>query len=206
MIISMKKAVLYTGTFDPFHLGHYWQLEQTYRAYPFEKAVIALIRCNPKKPNATKWEQRKKLIELMIGQKQPPFEVEIRSIDYVQPAAIAEFINSHIEGYDVVRTVGSDSVVEFIKDKTFGFLSALKLLNYAVVVRPLVGQDELNQALMTLPLEVAKDFNFKIVHIQTEDDISGTNIRRDPESAFKRGYITKGQKEYILEYSLFSQK
>jgi len=60
----MKEAVLYTGTFDPFHLGHLWQLERTYRAYPFTKAVIAIVKRNPKKPHATSWPDRIKLAEL----------------------------------------------------------------------------------------------------------------------------------------------
>jgi len=199
----MKEAVLYTGTFDPFHLGHLWQLERTYRAHPFQKAVIAMISANPKKPRATSWNHRKKLAELMLAHKALPFKVEIRPIDYVQPDKLQKFVAEYLGGYHVVRTVASDVIVEFAKDAQFGFNDALSLFHYVVVVRPLVGQKELEKAVAALPPDVRRAFSYQIVHVQTEGDISATNIRQDPAAACQKGYITQDQLDFIEHEHLY---
>jgi cytidyltransferase-like protein len=199
----MKEAVLYTGTFDPFHLGHLWQLERTYRAHPFSKAVIALISANPKKPHASSWPHRKKLAELMLASKELPFGVEIHPIDYVQPDRLTEFVSKYLDGYHVTRTVASDVIVEFAADATFNFNEALQLFHYAVVVRPLADQGVLEKAIATLPPRAAGKFSYEIVHVQAEDDISATAIRQDPAQAYSKGYITRDQLTYIRHHNLY---
>ena len=201
----MKEAVFYTGTFDPFHLGHAWQLERTYRAHPFDKAIIAVITANPKKPHATSWQNRVKLIELMLATRNLPFTVEIQPIDYVRPDTLKKFAATHLNGFRITRTVASDVIVEFAEDQAFGLDKALLLFNYAVVVRPLVGKEEVDQAVASLPPHIAKDFSYEIVHVQTEDDISGTEIRKDPLAAQKKGYITSEQLAFIQKEGLFSR-
>ena len=202
--VVMKEAVLYTGTFDPFHLGHLWQLERTYRAHPFERVAIAMISNNPKKPHATSWDDRKALAELMLRSKELPFVVEIFPIDYVQPDNLKQFVAEHLAGYHVIRTVASDVIVEFAEDKDYGFNDALLLFHYAVVVRPLVGKKELEQAIEKLPERVRQKLSYEIVHVQTEEDISATNIRKNPSEAFNNGYITKEQLGFILRKRLYA--
>ncbi|HEX6258261.1 MAG TPA: adenylyltransferase/cytidyltransferase family protein [Candidatus Saccharimonadales bacterium] len=199
----MKEAVLYTGTFDPFHLGHLWQIERTYSAHPFEKVVIAMISENPKKPNATGWDKRKKLAELMLASKILPFEVEIYPIDYVQPEKLKDFTAQHLSGYRVMRTIASDVIVEFAKDTDFNFNNALLLFHYAVVVRPLVGEVEMARAIAALPQDIRSKLSYEIVHVQTENDISGTNIRKNPIKAYVDGYITHSQLKFIEKNSLY---
>jgi cytidyltransferase-like protein len=180
----MKNAVLYTGTFDPFHLGHLWQLERTYRAHPFEKAVIAMIS--------------------RLASKKLPFTVDICPIEYVQPDKLRAFVNTHLSNDRVIRTVGSDVIVEFAKDAQFNFNDALLLFHYAVVVRPLVGEKEVQQAIAALPPDIARRFSYQIVHVHTEEDFSATTIRQDPIAAFKKGYITKAQLALIQQEHLYS--
>ena len=199
----MKQAVLYTGTFDPFHLGHAWQLERTFKAHPFEKAVIAMIANNPKKPNATAWANRNKLAELMLKSRELPFPVEIYPIDYVEPEKLRQFVAEHLNGYQVTRTVASDVVVEFAEDQQFGFNDALLMFNYAIVVRPLVGETEVKAAIAKLPSEVASKFSYEIVHVQTEDDIAATDIRKNPATAQEKGYITQEQLDLIRQEHLY---
>lgn len=199
----MKDAVLYTGTFDPFHLGHFWQLQRTYRAHPFEKAVVAVIRENPKKPNATAWQKRIELVKLRINASDLPFEVEVHPIDYVTPETLTAFVDKYLSDYKVTRTIASDVMVEFAKDEEFNFNDALLLFHYAIVVRPLVGKEAVEKAIAQLPPKVAKGFSYEIVYVQTEDDISATNIRKNIEAAASKGFITPEQLTYIHREKLY---
>ncbi|HEV2402725.1 MAG TPA: adenylyltransferase/cytidyltransferase family protein [Candidatus Saccharimonadales bacterium] len=199
----MKEAVLYTGTFDPYHLGHLWQLERTYRAHPFDKAVVAIIKTNPKKPLASSWQNRIKLANLMLTSHRLPFVVEVHTIDYIQPENLKQFAARYLNGYHIVRTVASDVIVEFAKDKKFGLNDALLLFHYTVVVRPTVNQRELEAAIAELPLHIAKKFSYEIVHVQVEEDISATNIRQNPKVAFEKGYIIESQLDFIKQKQLY---
>jgi cytidyltransferase-like protein len=118
ILFFMKRAILYTGTFDPYHLGHLWQVERVYKAYPFDKVVVAIIRQNPKKPNASPWQDRLELARLALTSKPFPFEIEVRTIDYIEPEKLRDFVEEYLNDYEVSRTVASDSIREFAQDKS----------------------------------------------------------------------------------------
>jgi len=139
----------------------------------------------------------------MLASHDLPFTVEIHPIDYVEPDKLTSFVAAHLDGYKVTRTVASDVIVEFTEDQSFGFNEALLLFDYAVVVRPLAGEAEVRRAIANLPSNIAKGFSYKIVHVQTEGDISATEIRKDPRAAQKKGYITKDQLDFIQKNSLY---
>jgi cytidyltransferase-like protein len=200
----MENAVLYTGTFDPFHLGHLWQLERNYRAHPFKKAVIAVIESNPKKPHATSWQNRIQLVKLRLQGHNLPFAVEVHPIDYVTPTALKRFTRKYLASYRVIRTIASDVMVEFAEDNEFNFKEALLLYHYAIVVRPLVDKHAVERAIAHLPINIANKFSYEIIHVQTEDDISGTSIRKDAADAYKRGYISAEQLALIEQEKLYS--
>lgn len=195
----MEDVVLYTGTFDPFHLGHLWQLERTYRSHPFKKAVIAVIKSNPKKPHATSLQNRIQLVELGLRMRNLPFMVEVHPIDYVTPNALKQFTDKYLSDYRVTRTIASDVMVEFADDNEFNFKETLLLYHYAIVVRPLADKQSVDRAIARLPADVSDKFSYEIVHVQTEDDISGTDIRKDPAAAYEKGYISAEQLDFIRQ-------
>lgn len=199
----MKKGVLYTGTFDPFHIGHLGQLVWTYMAEPFDKAVIAMISANPKKPNASAWEDRKKLAQLMLASRQLPFKVEIQPIGYIEPEKIKQFVAKHLAGYEVTRTLASDSILEFIEDKRFSFGETLLMFKYAILIRALVSQERVEQAIASLPPQVLKKFRYSIIYTEQGADLSATNIRKDPVAAYKKGQLMQNQLEYIKRRHLY---
>jgi hypothetical protein len=80
----------------------------------------------------------------------------------------------------------------------------LLLFRYAIVVRPLVGQEAVDRAIARLPKRIADNFSYRIVHVQTEDDIAATNIRKDPSKAFEKGYITAAQLAFIRQHKLYA--
>lgn len=197
----MPRAILYTGTFDPYHLGHVWQLERVYRAHPFDKVVVAIVRQNPKKPHATSWQQRIALAKLALSSKSFPFAIDIQIIDYVEPEKLQKFVHEHLPGYDVSRTVASDVIHEFVEDERLR--PALTMFHYLVVVRPLVGRIELERRLAQLPAEVAEHFSYEIVHEQTEADIAASDLRKDIKKAYAGGFITKAQYDYMVREDLY---
>lgn len=201
----MKDAILYTGTFDPFHLGHFWQLERVYRVHPFKKAIVAVSTYNPKKPFATSWQKRIEIAKLKLSEAELPYEVQVLPIDYVTPETLIAFVNEHLAGYRVIRTVASDKIVEFANDSDFGFNKALLLFHYAVVVRPLVSESEVTESIKRLPPDIRERFSYEIVHVQQEDDISATEIRKDVITAAGKGYITPSQLKYIQSNGLYSK-
>ncbi len=109
----------------------------------------------------------------------------------------------YLQGYHVVRTVASDVIVEFALDEQYGFKEALLLYHYVIIVRPLVGRKELEDAIARLPKEIGDHFSYQIAYIQTEDDISATNIRKDVRTALCKGYITQEQSEFIQRKHLY---
>lgn len=43
-MLQMYDSALFTGTFDPFHIAHSWQLERAYVATPFKWASVKVIQ------------------------------------------------------------------------------------------------------------------------------------------------------------------
>lgn len=197
----MQEAVLYTGTFDPFHVGHLKQLEFTYAAHPFQKAIVAIIRKNPKKPHATPWQERVALAEIMLAHHNLPFEVEVQPIDAITPDALRKFVDKHFAGYNIFRTTGSDSISEFAEDPNL--LPVLAMFHYAVIVRPLFGLKEIQKLASELPQDVRKKFTYEIAHDWGDVLIAGRNLRKNSQLALEQGHITSQQLEYIRQKRLY---
>jgi cytidyltransferase-like protein len=197
----MQEAVLYTGTFDPYHLGHLKQLEYTYETHPFQKAAVGVIMHNPKKPHATPWQKRIELARLALSSKRLPFEVVVHPLDYITPNELNHFTATHLAGYSVFRTLASDSVQEFIEDEKLR--TTLTMFHYAIIIRPLVGREKLERIIAALPPEILEAFSYEIVYDWGDVHIAATNLRKDIRAALEQNYITKPQFEYIAREHLY---
>jgi hypothetical protein len=80
------------------------------------------------------------------------------------------------------------------------------MFHFLVVVRPLVGREELQRNIDMLPAATARNFSYEIVHDQSEPDISATNLRKDVQKAFRSGFISETQRDYIVLKNLYNQR
>jgi hypothetical protein len=90
----------------------------------------------------------------MLASHKSPFVVEVHQIDYVQPKNLKQFVDKYLAVCQITRSVASDAIVEFAQDAEFGFNDALLLFNYAVVVRPLVGEAVVKEVIAKLPSSI----------------------------------------------------
>jgi cytidyltransferase-like protein len=196
----MNKYALFTGTFDPFHIAHRWQLERAYAVDQFDKAFVAVIKQNPNKPGATPWRHRVKIAELSLGSANLPFKYEVIAIDYIYPS-ILKTLTSNIPEL-LIRVMGADSIIEIVD--TPDLHGSLKLFEYLIVLRPSVPEDEVKRNIQRLPQAILKDFKFKFVYIQQDFDISARNLRGYIDESFQRGLIASSAYEYIKDNRLYN--
>lgn len=197
----MKRAVLYTGTFDPFHLGHVWQLEKAHQVLPFERVVVAVNADNPQKPNALPITDRMNLAHLMLRDRQFPFKVVIEALQYNNAEDFKSFVALHLKGFTVVRTVGSDRFHEFVH--TQHGREYLAMFEHIVTMHPTLDLATLQAAIDALPADVHQKIAYKIVGSGSGPGISATEVRKDITRALERGHISAEQFEYCQKHQLY---
>ena len=198
----MEDTALFIGTFDPFHLGHVWQIERTYKHRHFDKLVIAVIKQNDKKSDAAAYEHRDKLVRLHLKDLDFPFDIEITSIDKIGSDEISRLLKGKLKNRKVFRTVGSDSIINIIKDSNRS-LAELSMFHYVIGVRELWNLDHLNKYIDSLDPEGRASFSYDILPIEPKNNLTATHIRHNLDIATKKGLINIGQLEYISSNNLY---
>lgn len=106
--IPSDSAVVFGGTFDPFHLGH---LDVTRELLKFFKSVIiAPTSQNPwKTEQPTPLELRRQMIELILKAEKVSSGVELSSSSYVFAEELVQEFRTQRPGAALYWAVGEDS-------------------------------------------------------------------------------------------------
>jgi len=198
----MDEIALFIGTFDPFHLGHVWQIERTYKFRKFNKLVIAVIKQNPRKPGAINYIHRVELAKLYINELNFPFDIEIVTIEKNGSEEIKSFVKDSIKETKLFRTVGSDSIINIIKDKD-RHIDELTMFDYVIGVRDFWDLGELQNFIASLSPEIKANFSYDILPTDFKNHLTATHIRHKPQESFTKGLITKSQLNYIESNNLY---
>ncbi len=200
--VMKKRTALFTGTFDPFHLGHAQQLERVHAVVPFDEVIVAPIMHNPNKPHAVEWRHRTALAGLTLASLDLPFRVRVEPIETIDAPTIALFCRTHMEDDRPLRIVGGDSIIEFIDDSAHW--PTLGAFTYAVVMRPAVRDEEVLAAIERLPDAVAQTFQYSIVGLgERVGDISARNLRGDIAGSAQ--YLAQPARDYMAAHGLYEK-
>jgi cytidyltransferase-like protein len=177
-----KRGALFTGTFDPFHEGHVFQLVRAHAAQPFEKVTIAVIQHNTKKPQAAHGKHRVQMARIALEAHELPFECEVKPIDNINPETVRMFTAQQLSSSSKpIRIIGSDSFAEFLDDERLR--PSLKDFHYVITLRPESDQAEIEQAFMRTLANMGDKFSGRLVPIPEQDkaipDISARDLRDD---------------------------
>jgi nicotinate (nicotinamide) nucleotide adenylyltransferase len=199
-----KRIALFTGTFDPFHIAHYWQLSRAQAASNFDEAVIAVIRNNPKKPQAAAWQHRQQLAKLTMAAQDVSFMWRVETIENIKPATVKDFSARHLGSGKPLRVVGADVISEFLEDALLR--PSLHEYQYIVVMRPVSILSEVEATVKRIQ-KLYADFNPQIVEIQQEvGEISARDLRSNIPGSSAQGFILPEILAYIQKHQLYSDQ
>ena len=198
----MGEVALFIGTFDPFHVGHIWQIERTYKHRKFDKLVIAVIKDNPRKPQAIDYKHRENLVWLNVERLSFAFDIEVLILDKIGSSEIEKFVIENIKEKNKFRTVGSDSIINIIKDEE-RHIEELKKFHYVIGVRDLWNLNQLQGYISNLSPEIKANFSYDILHSGFKNHLTATSIRNNLEDSVVKGLITKEQLSYIIKNKLY---
>lgn len=198
-----KQIAFFTGTFDPFHIAHSWQLERAYRVHPFDEAVIAVIQHNPKKPHAAPWHHRVELAKRTLATQDLPYAWRVGPIEGVKPATVRTFAATYTNDKKPLRVVGADVITEFFEDPVLR--PALKAFTYVVVMRPVSVRAEVDAIVERIKREYNPDFAPEIVEIkQAIGEVSSRKLHSDMSAQAAAGVIVPEAVKYMVEHKLYS--
>jgi nicotinate (nicotinamide) nucleotide adenylyltransferase len=200
----MTKTALFVGTFDPFHLGHIWQIKRTYKFKKFDKLIIAVSKKSPNKPDAINYKHRLELTKLAIQGINFPFKVEVILIKDNTPAEVYRYIKSELKNEEVFRTLGSDSTIHDFRDGAKDLDKYLKV-DYVIGVRNLWNLDKLEQCINSLSPKIKSKFSYEIMPAKRKNNLTATRIRNTVSKSYKKGLINKPQIQYIKAHSLYGK-
>jgi cytidyltransferase-like protein len=202
-----EKQALFTGTFDPFHVGHVWQLQRAHAVTPYETVVVAVIRANPKKPQAIAWQHRVALAERTLRSLDLPFAWKVLSIENVSEASLKAFVGQQLaETRMPLRVIGSDSLIEFAQDKTMR--PVLQLFGYTVTLRPETNPVDVDQAITHIKSTGYAAFDPTVVLLGPDyahvADISARNLRTNVAASSRAGLLPVEALAYMRAHKLYS--
>jgi cytidyltransferase-like protein len=198
----MREVALFVGTFDPFHLGHVWQIERTYKFRKFDKLIVAVAKKSPNKPNAINYTHRLELSKLHLKDLDFPFELEIVAIETNEPVEVSKYIRNNLANAKVFRTLGSDSTIHDFRDN-LDYLEDYLSLDYVIGVRDLWNLDKLQKSINSLSPDNRAKFSYKIMPIEKRNNLTATNIRNNLAKSYENGLINEAQFRYIKAKKLY---
>lgn len=198
-----KQIALFTGTFDPFHIAHSWQLERGYAAQPFDEAIVAVIKHNPKKPHAVPWQHRLEMARKTLATQKLPYIWRVEPIENVEPATVRAFVARYTNTKKPLRVVGADVITEFFEDPVLR--SSLNDFTYVVIMRPVSIRSEVDAMVDRIRAEYNPEFSPQIVEIQqTIGEVSSRNLHADITAQAAAGIIVPDVTEYMKKHKLYS--
>jgi cytidyltransferase-like protein len=199
-----KHIALFTGTFDPFHVAHGWQLQRAARASDIDEVVVAVIRHNAKKPQAAAWHHRVMLAERTLAAQHLPFTWRVESIENIEPDTVRAFARLHLGSHShrPMRIIGADCLAEFLEDQMLR--PTLNDFQYVVVMRPASRRSDVQTALERIRQEYDPSFDPQIIEIVQNSDISSRSLQTDIAANVKQGLIVPEAADYMQRYGLYA--
>lgn len=196
-------TVLFTGTFDPIHIGHINALQKAHKFYGFNKVTILVSIHDPNKPHATNFNHRLNMVNLMINESNLPFKVKIDSIENVLPENLNVYLEQPNKNNKILRIVGSDNLINYINNDKFH--PVLKIFHFAVIVRPIVPLGKFVESTNKLLIHLRTDLNYDIVNVQSQN-LEAKTIRSNLYSIKSSLMLSKNELNYIKNNKLYSLK
>lgn len=168
-----KKIGIYSGTFDPPHVGHITFAEETLRACNLSK-VILLPEAQPRnKPNVSRLSVRTRHIERMIANK-PFLDIFHSTTSRFTIKETLPEIQSVFKHDTVTLLVGSDVVKSMHTWPDLGIL--LKHAHIAIGMRHNESDEAIHAIIRPIEKQYRTAFSYTIIHTQ-HADMSSTAIR-----------------------------
>ena len=187
------KIGIYSGTFDPVHVGHVQFALQAIEDLGLQK-VVFLPEANPReKINVTDIRQRIEMLKIATSL-QKNIEIEDLNCDKFSVSETMPLLQQKYPDYELVFLLGSDVVKTFVY-RWQGLQDFLANFDLAIALRKQDKQSEIEQIIKDLKMPC--NFNF----IQNQhSQLASTKIRRGQH------YITDidpGVADYIVDSSLY---
>lgn len=187
------KIGIYSGTFDPVHVGHVQFALQAIEDLELQK-VVFLPEANPReKINVTDIRQRIEMLKIATSL-QKNIEIEDLNCDKFSVSETMPLLQQKYPDYELVFLLGSDVVKTFVY-RWQGLQDFLANLDLAIALRKQDKQSEIEQIIKDLNMPCTYNF-IQNLHSQ----LASTKIRRGQH------YITDidpGVADYIVDNSLY---
>ena len=194
---------IFTGTFDPFHYGHFLAIKSAYKIFKFDEVIIFISKQDPKKENAINLDHRINLVKLMLDNSKIDYKYSIKVIDNINVLNLKNELFAEISASRTIRITGSDNIIAYISSPNLR--ASLTYCEYAVIVRSIADRKALDKAIMSLPIKISSGFHYRIIS-QQEDHLQARKVRQDITIKKSSRLLSKEQILYIQHNRLYQDE
>ncbi len=194
---------IFTGTFDPFHYGHFLAIQSAYKIFKFDEVIIFISKQDPKKENAIDLDHRINLVKLMLDNSKIDYKYKIKVIDNINVLNLKNELFAEISASRTIRITGSDNIIAYISSPNLR--ASITYCEYAVIVRSIADRKALDKAIMSLPIKISSGFHYRIIS-QQEDHLQARKVRQDITIKKSSRLLSKEQILYIQHNRLYQDE
>lgn len=194
----MKKIGIFSGSFDPVHIGHVETALVARAALELEKVLIFVEKNPQHKKIKTPYNDRLSMLQLALGDYQSIQAVESDQKSITIKGTLA-YLSQHYPEYKPVLIIGSD-MLEYIESWTDSD-ELFKQMDIAVVLRSLDDQKATDKQVQKL----------KSAHAETEftvlppvwSPVSSSQVKKDLANSNTTDSLHKDVISYITKNKLY---